>query len=283
MGLRADSGFHELADVISRHAKGEKFQFFPSPGNWGDSLINQGSIAHFEAHGFEFDILANREIPSRQGRQLPPLAVVGGGGGWSRSWGSTPKFVHSVADLYQRVVLLPTSFELEVAPLGLRNVAYFSRDKSLSSTDAIYCPDMAFYLDVEESTPTMGRPLVCLRRDRERSPKSLDLERNWDISLLGNSAAPAGGFIDIVSRFPLIYTDRLHVAIAGALSGRQVKLLDGSYPKSRRVYHASMADAFPHVSLLSWSDFRRVDLVRRDRRSVLRRQLTNLPRRLSSR
>lgn len=272
MSLRDDPGFEHLAETVVQLSKGERFHFFPSFGNWGDSLINDGTTAHFSAHGFEFESRPRRELPDREMSKLPPLAVVGGGGGWCQAWSSTPDFLEGVSRRYRNVVLLPTSFDLSVAGLGLANVVYFSRDRAVTE-GATYCPDMAFFLTVEHTSYSMRYPLVCLRRDRERNADSVALDRNWDISLLGDSSTPSSGFVSIVSRFPLIYTDRLHVAIAGALAGRAVRLLEGNYPKARRVYEATMEGVYPDVSMMSWRQFKKEPIVRRDRRATLVRRL----------
>lgn len=277
MNLREDPGFLELSLTIGRHAGDGQVDFFPSPGNWGDALITRGSITFLESIGIDFRTI-HREALSTE-RLIPArTAVVGGGGGWCRAWSSTPGFVKTVAAIYDQVVVLPTTFDVGVSPLEGSNVTYFTRDRSIDPTVASFCPDMAFFLDFEaDCEPIFSHPLVCLRRDRERHSSSIDLDRNWDLSQLGNASSEVRELVTLISRFPIVYTDRLHIAIAGGMLGRRVFLLEGSYPKNRGVYEATMKHYLPNVSMMSWGQFKRDPVISPFRRvASLRRRLPNL-------
>lgn len=262
VNLRGDAGFARLALEIKDRAKGEAFDFYWSPGNWGDSLINHGARDHFKSYGLPFRELSRGDLtqPS-QGRAR--VAVVGGGGGWSPAWNSTPEFLSAVAKLYEKVVLLPTSFDLRIAGLDLPNVTYFSRDTSVDPAKALYCPDMAFFLDLKQTTaPSLRYPLICLREDAERNSKSFSVPRNIDLSLLGDASDSIGPLVDVISKFERVYTDRMHIAITAGMLGREVFLLDGNYPKSRRVHAASMKEAMDNVRLMTWTEFRKDPVIR---------------------
>ncbi len=57
----------------------------------------------------------------------------------------------------------------------------------------------------------------------------------------------ARDFLAIADRYDEIRTDRLHVAIAGALLGKRVLLHDNSYGKNRAVWEHSVAGRFATV------------------------------------
>lgn len=111
---------------------------------------------------------------------------------------------------------------------------------------------------------TLGRRgpkvLNCFRSDEESAGWTIPRD-NIDLSSAFAShdgrygAAEAvrsgGALVRYVNRFDVVNTDRLHVAIAGALLGKRVRLYVGNYYKIEAVYRASMRDRFPHVSLVT--------------------------------
>ena len=268
MNLHTDSGYDVLLHQLEKRCAGATFHYYPSPGNWGDALINEGTRQFFDENMLDCKVLARDWANQlKESASLPgaPLAVVGGGGGWCRNWGSTIRFVELLASLYENVLVLPTTFDDEFGPLSLDNVIYFSRDKHISGNNIFYCPDMAFYLTVPDlKEAIIDYPLLAFRRDKERNSESPILDRNWDLSLLGDSWTSSSILFEIISRFKVIYTDRLHVSIAAAMIGREVKLLDGNYQKNRRVYSASMENNFANVEFIEWLDFSERKIVGRD-------------------
>ena len=57
-------------------------------------------------------------------------------------------------------------------------------------------------------------------------------------------------FETIVSSFTKINTNRLHVAIMGALYGREVNLYPNSYYKNKEVYEYSIKNKFSNVKFI---------------------------------
>jgi exopolysaccharide biosynthesis predicted pyruvyltransferase EpsI len=60
----------------------------------------------------------------------------------------------------------------------------------------------------------------------------------------GNHLTEIYTFFNEISKFQIIYTDRLHVAIAGSLMDREVHLYPASYFKSRAIYMSSINNFF---------------------------------------
>lgn len=245
---------HICSSVDASAGKHQAVDFYWNPGNWGDSLINAGTRHFFESSGIAFVERARSDL-DRVGRSAEgKVAVVGGGGGWCRNWGSTPVFLAEVAAKYGEVILLPTTFERNFSDLNLGNVAYFSRDREATPDGALFCPDMAFCFPFERPTSTIERRVYFMRTDKERSPESRIPIGNSDISLLGDASVNADGFVDLATRFTTVVTDRLHVALAAAMSQRTVFLLEGNYGKNWGVFDERTSALFPNLRRIEWSE-----------------------------
>lgn len=253
MNLRELPGYHALAEAIEERAGQSTFAYFPNPGNWGDGLIHAGTVQFLDQHSFEYQTYGRAELDGIDGKKFP-LAIVGGGGGWCRNWGSTPKFLEQVAAKFDQVVLLPTSFEPGIAEQSLPNVLYFSRDLNGASDDVLHCPDMAFYVDFPAIEPSLGYPLLAFRRDKERHESAVAPFRNWDLSLLGRAQDEVESLIRLVAKFRVVYTDRLHLGITAAMLGRQTFLLDGNYSKNQGVFEATIESHLVNARFLTWEE-----------------------------
>jgi hypothetical protein len=95
--------------------------------------------------------------------------------------------------------------------------------------------------------------LAVFRSDKEKRPgtappASPDISRLFQPQpqTLENKLIAAHFFLRAVDAFPIVRTDRLHVAIAGAMLGKQVWLYPNSYYKNRAVYEFSLR-AFSNV------------------------------------
>lgn len=249
--------FKRLAQYIRDDAAGAPLVFCPSPGNWGDSLINAGSRAFLAHHGFAYVELRREQILDH-----PDLAschvLVGGGGGWCEFWHTTPELVSSLAPQVRSMTVLPTTFgEPPTQPEPTEGVRLFARDDSYSldnRPDAIFCHDMAFHLSPDPvDDPSSGNHLSAFRIDKERDQASARSEdpANRDLSLEGNGFSASSGFYDRLREFDSLDTDRLHVAIAGAQLGLDVTLYPSAYPKIESVYRSSLEGTFPNVGIHS--------------------------------
>jgi exopolysaccharide biosynthesis predicted pyruvyltransferase EpsI len=99
-----------------------------------------------------------------------------------------------------------------------------------------------------------GNELNCFRLDGESKGKSLPPD-NFDLSVLyeyGVENADAAGLsaqtvLKTLKQFSVIHTDRLHMAISGALLGLTVHFHANNYYKCRAVYEFSIKDRYPNV------------------------------------
>lgn len=87
------------------------------------------------------------------------------------------------------------------------------------------------------------------RPDMPRGPRHADLSRAFALGLRreGFIHVSAACLLRFVARYEAVTTDRLHVAIAGALLGRDVALAANRYFKNRAVYEHSLRDRFPNL------------------------------------
>ena len=93
------------------------------------------------------------------------------------------------------------------------------------------------------------------RTDKENSQKITLPETNNDISLQGDANTPVYKFIDGISKFETVHTDRLHVSILASLMGKDVHLYPGSYFKSRAIYLLSMKNHFKNIHFHESTEF----------------------------
>jgi exopolysaccharide biosynthesis predicted pyruvyltransferase EpsI len=100
--------------------------------------------------------------------------------------------------------------------------------------------------------------LYAFRLDGEKTEIAIpqgnvDLSEIFSFGLESQYAAyfTAYHLLSFLRRFPAVHTNRLHIAVAGALLGMKVYFHDNSYYKCREVYRFSMKEKFPNVM---WCD-----------------------------
>jgi exopolysaccharide biosynthesis predicted pyruvyltransferase EpsI len=106
----------------------------------------------------------------------------------------------------------------------------------------------------------VGRSALAVwRGDVERSkrrmePAQHDIANTFGIESIYGPAAmltSAEYFLRTVDQFQEIRTDRLHVAVAGALLGKRVEIYPNGYFKNRAMYDFSLR-TFPGVTFVEW-------------------------------
>lgn len=231
--------------------------FFVNPGNWGDSLIREGAEAFLGHYGFRYratrfgDLLRRRtnlaqEI-ERAGRS--PVMVYCGNGAFSGHYDLAAK-IAKLTHEFDTSVILPSTLAMDPDALDFApNTTFFVRDRSESAKrmpGAMFCHDMAFFLEPEAVSAGFGEGWF-LRSDHER-PAGTPLHRkNVDISRLGRAFSPVEPFLARIARFRTVHTNRLHVGVAAAILGKDVRLYSNDYFKIQAIYEASLAPYFPNV------------------------------------
>lgn len=242
------STFENLAKRILQICEGRTIDYIANKGNWGDSLIREGTLRFFADFQIPFRELGHGETYTAT---RDTVSIYGGSGAWCRFWNHGEPLVRRLAQYYRHVIVLPTTYEY---PCAIPNVTFVARDRFeglKAIPQAIFCHDMAFFLDHQTSNSGEGIGLF-LRMDKESTRGSVELPpQNCDLSLYGHQHSDVRPFFDRISQYQTIVTDRLHVAIAGHLLGRTVYLLENGYFKNRSVYLSSMSQC-SKTSFFSW-------------------------------
>lgn len=242
-----------------------RFTYIPNPGNIGDMLIASATYDFFDRNGLKYQ-------PFNKHKKIRKNIVYGGGGIWTADYEKDwCKFLPWFQKA-ERVVILPGSFnncQKLIDILDERFVVFCREKRSYdylqqANTKAkiLLNHDMAFRLKqmpkhmritgkgatVLKSVSFQSIPQTAffMRVDRESAGKyktDLDVsditygmhydKRDWIDFCTGLMLA-------VVNRADVVVTDRLHVAIAGLLTGKEVYMLDNTYGKLSAVYEHSM-------------------------------------------
>lgn len=244
--------FSNLARAIRDKSQLGPVYYMCNKGNWGDALIRQGTLKFFHDMGLQYYELGLRKGGIfRLVERYLPLAlrgtlIYGGGGSWCKIWDKSIRMINIIATSYRQVIILPSTFEIRV---HFPNLTYFSRDRFESMKcvpEAIFCHDMAFYTEKQTSGSGNGDGNF-FRADKEGSGKISIPPENVDISMQGTHLTPTGLFFDIIDRYRVIKTDRLHVAIAACLLKKELHLYPGAYFKNKAVFRSSMLGIYENV------------------------------------
>ena len=233
--------YTQLASLIKRHAGAKPVYYIPAPGNWGDALIREGTLKFFKDIGLNYQ---ERQRVRRVLDMPPGMVVYGGSGAWCELWDNSS----DVAELAGKfnVLVLPSTYQCKY---DMSNVTFVRRDKfesAVAMPNALFCHDMAFYLDHLKGTKGKGIGFF-FRRDRESAQRLTIPACNNDLNAKGCHTTCPGAFVAAVDEFSIVHTDRLHVAIAACLLGKELHLYPGSYFKNRAVFNSSMKGRFPNV------------------------------------
>lgn len=97
-------------------------------------------------------------------------------------------------------------------------------------------------------------PMPCFRTDSESirgpvPPGNFDFSRLFAFGSQNERRAAYAGFtlLDALTRCDRVQTDRLHIAIACGLLGKEVDLYPNGYFKNTAIYWYSMHERWPHV------------------------------------
>ena len=261
--LRHDSAFDALKKTTEQFCNGREVIFVPNTGNWGDALINLGAVQFLDHIGVKFKIAQRRQIEAAASSFSSyvfkdSVLITPGAGNWCKNWPNAQKFVQAVSSAFYHVLVFPTTFELGTINNTKENISYFRRDdlESLQTiTNSQFCHDMSFFIEgriyASAERIAIGN---FFRLDNERHPVRRHPANNIDLSSVGNESTDVEIFFNIISAYETIRTDRLHVAIAGAMMGRKVELYPGNYWKSAAVFRSSLWQNYANVSLRNWEN-----------------------------
>ncbi|MBJ7459099.1 MAG: polysaccharide pyruvyl transferase family protein [Thermoleophilaceae bacterium] len=212
-------------------------------GNHGDELIWAGTRELLGAHVYRE--IGIDQLASAGGE----LAVISGGGAWSRRYNEFMPEVLAIAEMrFERVIVLPSTFEVSEdrvrTALENSNALIFARE--LESFEQIQglcrarlAHDCAFFADLSDYGADGAGELNVFRMDDEsRGLRALPAD-NEDIS---ETAESLEAWLRTIERHAVVNTDRAHVMIAAALMGKTVKYAESSYFKVRAIAEYALGD-----------------------------------------
>ncbi|MFA5956322.1 polysaccharide pyruvyl transferase family protein [Hyphomicrobium sp.] len=274
MGDPPDSLRTEMQRYLDQFS-GENVLFVPNEGNAGDCLIFASTLKAMAGASINFEIaddgadFKNRTVFLGGGGNL--VGVYRGMRQTIEACRSEAARVillpHTIRGNRELIESLDSRFT--VCCREWRSFEYVR--KLNPDLDCHIGHDMAFHCDVEEflcdpecnevgpsllndglvrSGTTLERlselPVVrFMRKDREarssRTASDLDVSGAFGpVADVDTSKLAAWCFLKTISAAKRVITDRLHVAIACALLGKNCELLDNSYNKNREVYAYSL-------------------------------------------
>jgi len=247
-----------LKEILKAECGHGNVYYLPNTGNWGDGLIRYGTLKFLNDININFKELKKFKrfkrdwfFPSLRGGTV----IYGGGGSWCKLWNKSNDKVKRLNQKF-KVIVLPSTYELTYSIPGIR---FFCRDMFESKQNmpnATFCHDMAFYIGKQFLRKVKGSGKgYFFRYDKESSNRIKVPSCNNDISIRGDHLSNISQFFVEISRFSVIYTDRLHVSIAACLLEKEVHLYPGSYFKNLAVYKSSIKDYFENIYFHKEFDF----------------------------
>lgn len=267
------AAFLSLGEQIKADAGGREVIYIPNPGNFGDGLIRYGAKQLFHDLGIQ-----HRELNIGYGRvryQLMPYLikakkyyfVYGGGGAWSDAFAFGHRIAQTISRRTGALTVLPSTFGF---PIDLSSGTLYRRDEGQSAENAPnarFCHDMAFYVacraaneGVNYGSPTRSVGLMMRQDEESRFSGGVFPEGNRDVSLEGDHMSNADDFLREIAKYETVYSDRLHVGIAGCITGRTMKVIPNNYFKTAAIFDASIAPFFADRVELMDADFGLADL-----------------------
>ena len=218
--------------------------FVPMDGNIGDHMIHAATRELFTAFNISYRDISPAELDS--GVAITPVdtIVISGGGNMGSFWPVPLQQRKQALKMGVPVIIFPQSFTRnDEATECYKRV--FVREKTSQSyhRDFILAPDTALALTKPERLPnTRFETGLFLREDLERASPQHALSLGDPIQM----AVCIKDYLALTALFEHIITDRLHFAIAGLITGRQVTLLPNSYHKNRAMYETWLRDLGCH-------------------------------------
>lgn len=228
--------------LILRLLKDDNCEVFYSRGNAGDKLINEGLR----------QVLGNKIV-----EKSDTLVFVGAGG--------FCKFYHHNIDLrekldnYKKIYIVSATVDMSCSEVKdfisslPSHVTVICRDKksfrdvSSAHFSTYIDHDAAFYFDYGPFKKDGTGTLNAFRTDKEAPIDFTVPDGNEDISRLNDHNL----FIEKISNYQKVRTNRLHVAIAATMLGLDVELYECLYFKTREIYNYSLKD-FKNCKLLEY-------------------------------
>lgn len=228
---------HTRQQVLGLVQAADDVTFFRTPGNLGDQLIQAGAKSLLADLGVGYRHRHINEALQTTG----DVALVSGSGGWCRPFHAMPALVAPLEANFRRVVILPSSFDLQeptvTAWLAQTPAVVMAREAVSRAIVARYRRahlglDSAFFFDFRPFQRPGEGALSAFRTDAESARLAALGQDNNDISLTCDSLDE---WLETISRYAVVRTDRAHVMVAAAMMGKTVQVWASNYHKVRAI------------------------------------------------
>ena len=263
---------YDLETFLKKYSN-TKVDFFRFNGNYGDSLIWHGTMRLLDRLSIGVNYV---DIDSCIDSSI---LFIDGGGNFVDYYSDVRDFLSLKHKKYKEVVILPHTISGEKQKEFLKeldsNVTIFCREEESfnfvkDNSARVQCylsQDCAFYNDLSGYEKVGTGTLNAFRDDSESTFDKKPID-NIDISHDGWCKKPLGDFLEKISDYDEIRTDRLHVAIAGTLLNKKVMLFPNSYYKNLSVYEYSLKKypntVFVYVKDIDLATYKNIDAVFND-------------------
>jgi exopolysaccharide biosynthesis predicted pyruvyltransferase EpsI len=245
--------------------------WFPGAGNAGDSLIAYGCYQLFKRAGIKIaetcawtDILRNKCIitsgagnlvgkyphfrtflknnaPPEHGNEilLLPQTIT-----------SEDNLIHSLQNNVKIICREPKSYEYVYSNMKNKANVFLSHDMAFHIQD-----DLSHFIHIKPKLEVLYVIRTCKQEATDMEVPLDNVDLSFTLQRPGNTSDPdickqvTYEMFEAVASAKLIITNRLHVAIAGALLGRQVHLYPSNYWKIPEIYNYSLKDRYPCVKM----------------------------------
>ena len=245
--------------------KDDKIKYVANPGNAGDSLIANGTLALLRKLNIDFKICNIRNA------FYGDIIFYGGGGNLVKPYDNLKNFLWENHQNNKIIILPHTIYDCSVLLNSLGNNVYiFAREET--SYEYIKCnmnnlentflsDDMAFHIEGIDFYKQQNHIGECnaFRLDLEKTdikiPKG-NKDISHDFMFKQNTFneddinISTDNMFSYLCKFETINTNKLHVTIAGPLLGRKVNLYANSYFKNKAVFDFSIKNKFPNTSFI---------------------------------
>ena len=265
--------YKPIEDFITALPK-QHYYLITNPGNAGDAVIALGTFMLFDRMGLDYQIIDFNNLPDLNNQ----IVFISGGGNLIEN-----KYydIYNVIKKYasnNHCILLPHTIYgfkdiFEYVKSG--NLDIFCRDivsyelcsiaNDLDTTHIFLDDDMAFQIKDDFFKPfTLNKGKGtgnCFRVDVESANLvklplyNRDISTSW-IGALWHDKELAEyvvkSLLVYLSRYEVIMTDRLHVAILSTLIGRKVFFYPNSYFKNQSIFTTTLSK-YPNISFINVS------------------------------
>lgn len=252
---------HMEIDITKHLSKyrGRPFVYVPNPGHLGDALIAYATLNLFDTLGLTYEL-------GRVGKKYSNQDIIyGGGGNFVGLYKACESFLLNNYKDNQILVLPHTVHNVDAALKKLNeNVTIVCREltsyeyvqkTARHPQNILLHRDMAFLATYPQHAPDYTYHLNCFRAGPEKTAITIP---NDNIDFTGTCTFPSWSFskegivkaatimLNFLRPFATVATNRLHVAIAATLMGKEVTLYNNSYYKNKAIYNYSLK-TYPNV------------------------------------